>query len=67
MKINTAEIIRDLIQSGMTQSDIAKEIGVTQGAVSQVANSQGRRGFRFEAGYRLLRLHEKKTKGTSHA
>lgn len=57
MDKNARELIKELTASGMTQTDIANEIGVTQGAVSQVVNDSRRRGFRFDVGYRLLQLH----------
>lgn len=52
-------MIRDLLNAGMTQAQIAHEIGVTQGAVSQVCNSDGKRGFGFASGSKLLALHAK--------
>lgn len=67
MEKTARELIKDLIASGMTQADIANEIGVTQGAVSQVVSDAKRRGFRFDVGYRLLRLHIKKAQEATHA
>ncbi|WP_104656494.1 transcriptional regulator [Ralstonia insidiosa] len=53
--------ISELIADGMTQAQIADEIGVTQGAVSQVYNSDSqRRGFRYEPGQKLIALHERR-------
>lgn len=67
MEKSARELIKDLMASGMTQADIANEIGVTQGAVSQVVNDDKRRGFRFDVGYRLLQLHMSKIKEATHA
>jgi len=49
-------LIRNLVDTGMTQTQVARAIGVTQGAVSQVLNSNGRRGFGFSAGNALIKL-----------
>jgi len=53
-------IIRALLNTGMTQAQIANAIGVTQGAVSQVLNAPGKRGFSFTAGSALIRLHSQR-------
>lgn len=55
-----------LLDAGLTQSEIAMRIGVTQGAVSQVLRDDtGRRGFGYETGKKLDALCRKyrKTKG----
>jgi len=50
-------LVRDLLKTGLTQRQLAAAIGVTQGAVSQVLNAAGKRGFGFHSGNALLRLH----------
>ncbi|PLT18712.1 helix-turn-helix domain-containing protein [Ralstonia mannitolilytica] len=56
--MNWKQILLDVLASGMTQREIAEAIGVTQSAISQVINdADGRRGFRFEPGQRLVELH----------
>jgi len=50
-------LIRNLLDTGMTQTEVAGAIGVTQGAVSQVLNSRGKRGFGFASGNALINLH----------
>jgi len=52
-----AHLDRNLVDTGMTQAQVALAIGVTQGAVSQVLNSGGKRGFGFAAGNALINLH----------
>jgi len=53
-------LIRNLLDTGMTQAQVAVAIGVTQGAVSQVLNSGGKRGFGFTAGNALIHLHSQR-------
>lgn len=64
---NFAEIITKLQSLGMTQKEIAKKIGVTQGSVSQV--KIGMHGFGFQRGLKLFKLYkeviESKKKGKS--
>jgi len=50
-------LVRNLLDTGLTQTQIAAAIGVTQGAVSQVLNAPGKRGFGFSSGNALLHLH----------
>lgn len=54
------KILTDLIASGMTQTAIAKEIGVTQSAIAQILSDAdgSQRGFRYEPGSKLVDLHK---------
>lgn len=64
--MNWKRTLTELITAGMTQGAIAKAIGVTQSAISQVLRDQtGRRGFRYEAGCRLVELHRDKCLGSA--
>ncbi|PWF25033.1 hypothetical protein DD235_02365 [Corticimicrobacter populi] len=54
--------IQDLLDWGMTQSEIAVHIGVSQGRVSQVYRSDDGLGFGFSAGSKLISLHSKKSR-----
>ncbi|WP_067753047.1 hypothetical protein [Orrella dioscoreae] len=65
MKPTFQDMLKDLVSQGMTQSSIADSIGVTQGAISQVLNSDGQRGFRYEAGKKLTALHKRRTRAPS--
>ncbi|MBQ9184048.1 MAG: helix-turn-helix transcriptional regulator [Neisseriaceae bacterium] len=53
---NFAEIIKELQSLGITQTEIAKKIGVTQGTISQVKT--GLHGFGFQRGLRLFKLYK---------
>ncbi len=50
------KLIADLEEKGMSQADIAREIGVTQGRVNQVRNDP-KAGFRGQATVKLMQLH----------
>jgi len=67
MKHQWHNLIRDLLDAGMTQKQVAAVIGVTQGAVSQVLNSLGKRGFGFDAGNALIQLHSQNCIATPDA
>lgn len=49
-------LLRDLLGWRLTESDIAREIGVTQGRVNQVRNDP-KAGFRGQATVKLMQLH----------
>ena len=53
---NFAKIIAELQSVGMTQKEIATQIGVTQGTISQVKT--GLHGFGFQRGLRLFNLYK---------
>lgn len=56
------KLITELIEAGMTQTAIADEIGLTQGAISQVLNDTTgkRKGFQYEPGAKLVSLHRER-------
>ena len=52
------KLILELEEVGMSQADIAREIGVSQGRVNQVRNAENIEvGFRGAATVKLLALH----------
>lgn len=53
------KLLTDLLASGMTQTAIGKEIGLSQGAIAQVLNDTTgkRKGFSYEPGAKLVELH----------
>jgi len=57
--VDWKKLLTELLAEGMTQKAIADEIGLTQGAISQVLNDTTgkRRGFNYEAGSKLIELH----------
>jgi predicted transcriptional regulator len=57
--MNWTKLISDLLAADMTQAEIAKRIGVTQSAISQVLHQKTQQGFRFEPGRKLVALHRK--------
>lgn len=56
------KLLTELIESGMTQTAIAEEMGITQGAISQVlTDTTGKRkGFQYEPGAKLVALHRQR-------
>lgn len=63
------KLITELIEAGMTQTAIADEIGLTQGAISQVLNDTTgkRKGFQYEPGAKLVLLHRQRVLESSSA
>ncbi|WP_205191306.1 helix-turn-helix transcriptional regulator [Burkholderia sp. LMG 13014] len=51
-------IIADCLATGLSQADIARQIGVTQSAISHVVKGN-QRGFLYEPGRKLIELHER--------
>lgn len=51
-------IIADLQAAGLTQTQIAKFVGTTQGAISSLATGKTTQPL-FQAGQALLKLHRK--------
>jgi predicted transcriptional regulator len=60
--VDWKKLISELIGTGLTQTAIAKEIGVTQGAIAQVLSSTtgSQRGFKYEPGAKLVELHRQR-------
>lgn len=56
------KLLAELMGTGMTQTAIADEIGLSQGAISQVLNDTTgkRKGFQYEAGAKLVELHRQR-------
>lgn len=52
-------MIQDLIKSGMTQAEIAGDIGIKPPSVSEILNSETRKGVRWETGNKLIALHKR--------
>lgn len=59
-RMDWKKLLSELIDTGMTQTAIASEVGVSQGAIAQVLNDKTgkRRGFKYESGARLIELHK---------
>ncbi len=55
------KLISELEASGMKQGEIGKAVGLTQGAISQIKNIEGRQPT-YRAGTLLVRLHERTVK-----
>ncbi|WP_042688284.1 helix-turn-helix domain-containing protein [Candidatus Glomeribacter gigasporarum] len=58
--MNWKKIISDLVAAKLTQKEIAKRIGVTQSAISQILSGKksAQKGFRYEPGQRLIALYK---------
>lgn len=51
------KILNDLIGAGMTRTEIAAQIGVPKGSITQILRDGAQRGFRYEPGQKLVELH----------
>lgn len=52
------KLLTELLATGLTQKSLGDEVGLTQGAISQVLTDKtGKRGFSWEAGNKLVHLH----------
>jgi predicted transcriptional regulator len=57
--MNTAKLIRDLIETGMTQAMIGHHIGCSQGAISQHLKADGKSTISHDRGVKLAALHKR--------
>ena len=55
--MNWTLLIKDLIDSGLTQAEIAERVGCRQGYVSDVLNGRRGKSLSYEIGSRLIELH----------
>lgn len=53
------KIVSEIMASGLTQAQIASEIGITQASVSAIARGQTTRPY-YDVGVGLLRLNRKR-------
>ncbi|MBO4576725.1 MAG: helix-turn-helix domain-containing protein [Neisseriaceae bacterium] len=58
------QILEKLQTLGYYQKDIAKEIGVTQGAISQFVTGKTKT-LRFQSGVKLIELYQRVVKNTN--
>lgn len=56
--MNWKLLISECIAAGMSQAEIAKQIGVTQSAISHVLKGS-QKGFLYEPGKKLIDLHRR--------
>lgn len=64
--MNWTEIIADLRNAGLSQDRIAKEIGITQASVSDIATGKTKTP-RWETGTALLAMHKRVMRARSKA
>lgn len=50
------QLVSELIENGLTQTDIARETGMLQGQISRIVRSQGDADCYYESGKRLEAL-----------
>lgn len=56
--MNFQQLIKDLLNEGMTQAAIGHEIGIKQPSVFDILNGKTK-SVRWEVGNKLLALHER--------
>ena len=64
--MNWTEIIQDLINFGLTQSEIAQKCGTGQSYISSLLGGD-RRSPNWQLGDSLIRLHRRQTRKTKKA
>jgi predicted transcriptional regulator len=57
--MNWTQLIRDCLDAGMTQTEIAVQIGASQSAVNHVLRQTKQKSFGYEKGRKLVALHRK--------
>lgn len=62
MRMNWKTIIQDLIESGMTQYEIARELDLTQPMISDIVTGKRTSDIRWAHGQRLIELHTERCK-----
>ncbi|OZI20521.1 hypothetical protein CAL26_23795 [Bordetella genomosp. 9] len=65
--MNTAKLIRELMEQGLTQMMIAQHIGCSQGAVSQHLKADGKSTISHDRGVKLVALHKRFCGGAAKA
>ncbi|GAA0492416.1 hypothetical protein [Pigmentiphaga daeguensis] len=65
--MNWSKIIRDLMDAGVAQREIAERIGVCQATVSQVLRAEGRRDLEYSKGVALIAMHQERCGEATHA
>lgn len=53
------KIIQEILSSGMTQAAVAEHVGIKQPSLSEILNSETRKGVRWETGNKLIALHKR--------
>lgn len=57
--MNWKALIQEILESGMTQAEVAKLIGCGQSYVSDLANGKRGKSMSYEIGARLIQLHKR--------
>jgi predicted XRE-type DNA-binding protein len=60
--MNWKKLIKEIMDSGMTQASVADYIGIKQPSVNEIINSETRKGVRWETGNKILALHKRRLK-----
>lgn len=57
--MNWSQLIRDCLDAGLTQTEIAVNIGASQASVNHVLRQTRQKTFGYEKGRKLVALHRR--------
>lgn len=57
--MDTQKIVHQILESGITQVELAKEIGCSQSYISDLLHGRRKGRIGFEIGVALVKVHEK--------
>ena len=65
MQTNTQKITQEILATGMTQAELAKEVGCTQGLISAYVLGNRGKTPKYTTYARLLEIYAERVKGNS--